>query len=30
VIPDMETLIGNIIACLLADKGYRGHDVPAE
>ena len=26
VIPDMEALIGNVIARLLADKGYRGHN----
>jgi hypothetical protein len=28
VIPDMEALIGNIIARILADKGYRGHNAP--
>lgn len=26
VVPDMEALIGNIIARLLADQGYRGHN----
>src|SRR5207237_2426067 len=30
VIPDMEALIGNIIARLLADKGYRGHNAPPD
>lgn len=30
VIPDMEALIGNVIARLLAGKGYRGHDAPPE
>jgi IS5 family transposase len=30
VIPDMEALIGNIIARLLTDKGYRGHNAPPE
>ena len=30
VIPEMEALIGNIIARLLADKGYRGHNAPAD
>ena len=28
VIPDMEALVGNTIARVLADKGYRGHDAP--
>lgn len=28
VIPDMEALIGNTIARILADKGYRGHNAP--
>jgi IS5 family transposase len=28
VIPDMETLIGNTIERILADKGYRGHNAP--
>jgi IS5 family transposase len=30
VIPEMETLIGNIIERLLADKGYRGHNAPPD
>src|SRR5215213_5963831 len=30
VIPDLEALIGNIIARLLADKGYRGHNAPPD
>jgi len=30
VIPDMEALIGNIIARLLADKEYRGHNAPPD
>ena len=30
VIPDMEALIGNVIARLLADKGYRGHNAPPD
>jgi transposase, IS5 family len=30
VIPDIEVLIGNIIARLLADKGYRGHNAPPD
>ena len=30
VIPEMEALIGNIIERLLADKGYRGHNAPAD
>ena len=30
VIPEMETLIGNVIERLLADKGYRGHNAPAD
>lgn len=30
VIPDMERLVGNIIERILADKGYRGHNAPAE
>ena len=30
VIPDMEVLIGNTIARLLADKGYRGHNAPPD
>jgi hypothetical protein len=30
VIPDMEALVGNIIARLLADRGYRGHNAPPE
>jgi IS5 family transposase len=28
VIPDMETLVGNTIERILADKGYRGHNAP--
>ena len=30
VIPDMEALVGNTIARLLADKGYRGHNAPPD
>jgi transposase, IS5 family len=30
IIPDMEALIGNIIERPLADKGYRGHNAPAD
>ena len=30
LIPDMEMLIGNTIARLLADKGYRGHNAPPD
>lgn len=30
VIPDMETLIGNTIERILADKGYRGHNAPPD
>ena len=30
VIPDMETLVGNVIARILADKGYRGHNAPPD
>ena len=30
VIPDMEALIGNTIARILADKGYRGHNAPPD
>ncbi|MET4324175.1 IS5 family transposase [Bradyrhizobium sp. RT5a] len=30
VIPDMEAMVGNIIARILADKGYRGHNAPPE
>ena len=30
VIPDMEALIGNVIARLLADRGYRGHNAPPD
>lgn len=29
-IPDMEALIGNVIARLLVDKGYRGHNAPPD
>ncbi|MGY4281656.1 hypothetical protein ACVWXO_000876 [Bradyrhizobium sp. LM2.7] len=30
MIPDMEALVGNTIARILADKGYRGHDAPPD
>jgi len=30
VIPEIEALIGNVIERLLADKGYRGHNAPAD
>ena len=30
VIPDMEALVGNTIARILADRGYRGHNAPPE
>ena len=30
VIPEMETLIGNTIERILADKGYRGHNAPPD
>jgi transposase, IS5 family len=30
VIPEMETLIGNTIERLIADKGYRGHNAPPD
>jgi hypothetical protein len=30
VIPDMEALIGNTVARILADKGYRGHNAPPD
>jgi IS5 family transposase len=30
VIPDMESLVGNTIERILADKGYRGHNAPAD
>ena len=30
VIPDMEALIGNTIARILADAGYRGHNAPPD
>src|SRR5256884_9009445 len=30
VIPDMEVLVGNTIARILADKGYRGHNAPPD
>jgi hypothetical protein len=30
VIPDMEALVGNTIARILADKGYRGHNAPPD
>jgi len=30
VIPDMEKLIGNTLARILADKGYRGHNAPPD
>ncbi|MGY4327369.1 hypothetical protein ACVWWG_001786 [Bradyrhizobium sp. LB7.2] len=30
VIPDMEAIVGNTIARILADKGYRGHNAPPD
>ena len=30
VIPNMEALVGNTIARILADKGYRGHNAPPD
>lgn len=30
VIPDMEAMVGNTLKRILADKGYRGHNAPAE
>lgn len=30
VIPDREALIGSVIARLLTDKGYRGHNAPPD
>src|SRR6266700_944752 len=30
VIPEMETLVGNTLACILTDKGYRGHNAPPD
>jgi transposase, IS5 family len=30
VIPDMEALVGNTIARILADKGYRGNNAPPD
>src|ERR1700747_890101 len=30
VIPDMEALVGNTIARILADKSYRGHNAPPD
>jgi len=30
VIPEMETLIGNTIQRVIADRGYRGHNAPAD
>jgi IS5 family transposase len=30
VIPDMQRLVGNTIARILADKGYRGHNAPPD
>jgi len=30
VIPDMEARVGNTIARILADKGYRGHNAPPD
>jgi IS5 family transposase len=30
VIPDMQMLVGNTIARILADKGYRGHNAPPD
>jgi hypothetical protein len=29
-IPDMEALVGNTTARILADKGYRGHNAPPD
>jgi transposase, IS5 family len=30
VIPEMEALVGNTLARILADKGYRGHNAPPD
>jgi IS5 family transposase len=30
VIPDMEALVGNTVARILTDKGYRGHNAPPD
>jgi hypothetical protein len=30
VIPDMEAMVGNTLARILADKGYRGHNAPPD
>jgi IS5 family transposase len=30
LIPDMEALVGNTLARILADKGYRGHNAPPD
>jgi len=30
MIPDMEALVGNTIARILTDKGYRGHNAPPD
>jgi IS5 family transposase len=30
VIPEMETLVGNTLERILADKGYRGHNAPPD
>jgi IS5 family transposase len=30
LIPDMETLVGNVIARILVDKRYRGHNAPPD
>ena len=30
VIPEMEAMVGNTIARLLTDKGYRGHNAPPD
>ena len=30
VIPEMETLVGNTLARILTDKGYRGHNTPPD
>jgi len=30
VIPEMEALVGNTIARILTDKGYRGHNAPPD
>jgi IS5 family transposase len=30
VIPDMEAMVGNTLARILTDKGYRGHNAPPD